>query len=151
MDPIKLREAFGLPPDATDDDLEAVMAADPDLIRISGSPEEAAVSARSLRAAQRVPERSRGPWLELESRAVSRTALELLELWTMARTDHADFEMTSITAMDQLSKLTKHDLMRVAATVACMAVHVLTTDHERGRLAEQIMLEISMITDGPDQ
>lgn len=144
MDPIKMREAFGLPPDAPAAELEAAMAADPDLIKMSGGPEAAAAVA-ALYGAEPAPEPTRGPWLVLESGDVARAALDLLELWIMARPDSADFEMTKISAMEQLSRHTFHDVMRIASATAALAVQVLTTDRDRDRVAERLSLEITLL------
>jgi hypothetical protein len=144
MDPIKLREAFGLPPDAPAAELEAAMAADPDLITMSGGAEAAAALA-ALYGAEPAPEPTRGPWLVLESGEVARVALELLELWIMTSPTNADFEMTKITAMEQLSGMTRHDLMRVASATAGLAVQVLTNGRDRERVSERLQLEIAML------
>jgi len=131
MDPQKMREAFGLPADATDAELAAAMETDPDLA--------------AYRASRTAAEPGRRPWMELESAAVSRTALELLELWAMARPDAADFELTKITALDRLSHLTATDVARTASAVAALAVHVLTAPADRAALSERIVLELATV------
>lgn len=149
-DPIKIREAFGLPPDATDDELRAAILSDPELLGMPGGPETAAALAAAY-APQSVPEPTRGPWLELESADVSRRALDLLELWLMTSPTNADFEMTKITAMDQLSGMTVHDLMRVASATAGLAAQVLTANQDRERLAEALRFEIAMLMEPHDE
>lgn len=145
MDPIKIRAAFGLPATATDDELYAAMAHDPD-------PMVPAVrDAYAAYDAQRHGAGTAPVWMTLESRDVSRTALSLLEFWALSSLSARDMEGTKILCMDTLGVLPKLDVMRVATAVAAMAVHMLITDEQRPAALERLALEIALLVDAPER
>lgn len=149
-DPIKMREAYGLPPDATDLELRDAILSDPERLSTPLG-EEMTAALAALYDPQPAAERPAGPWMTLESGEVAQAALDVLALWVMARADRADFELTKMTAMDQLSKYSKHDVMRITSAVAAFAMQCLTSDRERDDVEERLQLEIMMLMESHDK